>query len=57
MSWLADNLGTIIVALVLAGVMAAVIVGLVKNRKKGKTSCGCNCAHCAMSETCHSHRK
>ena len=57
MSWLADNLGTIIVALVLAAVMVAVIVGLVKNRKKGKTPCGCNCAHCAMSETCHSHRK
>ena len=53
MSWFANNLGTLIVALVLIAVIAAVIVSLVRDRKKGKTSCGSNCAHCAMSGSCH----
>ena len=30
-----------------------VIVTMIKNKKKGKSSCGCNCAHCAMAGSCH----
>ena len=33
--------------------IAAIIAGLVKNRKKGKSSCGCNCGSCPMSGSCH----
>ena len=43
-------MGTAIVGLVLVAVVAAIIVSLAKNKKKGKSSCGCgstNCAHCA----------
>ena len=47
MNWFAENLGTIIITLVLAGVV---------QRKKGKSSCGCNCANCAMHGKCHSRR-
>lgn len=43
-AWIAENLATIIICLVLAVIVAAIIIGLVRNKKKGKSSCGCNCA-------------
>lgn len=52
--WLKSNAATIIISLILIAVVAAVIVSIVKNKKKGKSSCGCNCAHCAMAGSCHS---
>ena len=53
-AWILQNLATIIISLVLAAIVALIIVFLVKNKKKGKSSCGCNCAHCAMAGSCHS---
>ena len=48
LAWLSKNIATIIICLVLAVIVALIIFSLVKNKKKGKSSCGCNCAHCAM---------
>lgn len=52
--WLKTNIATVIICLLLIAVVAAIIVCLVRNKKKGKSSCGCNCAHCAMAGSCHS---
>ena len=52
--WLKTNIATVIICLVLIAVVAAIIVSLVRNKKKGKSSCGWNCAHCAMAGSCHS---
>jgi hypothetical protein len=52
-AWIAENLGTIIVSAVLIAAIVAVSLRLVKDRKKGKSSCGCGCASCAMSGACH----
>ena len=52
-AWLASNYGTILVALGLAAAVLAIVRGLIRDKKKGKSSCGCNCAHCAMAGTCH----
>ncbi|MCR5310308.1 MAG: FeoB-associated Cys-rich membrane protein [Lachnospiraceae bacterium] len=49
----ASNLGTIIVLLILAAVVFLIVRSIVKDKKKGKSTCGSNCAHCAMSGTCH----
>lgn len=54
LAWLSKNIATIIICLVLAVIVALIIFSLVKNKKKGKSSCGCNCAHCAMAGSCHS---
>lgn len=54
-SWLSANIGTIIVSAILIAVITKVIVKLVKDKKKGKSSCGCGCSNCAMSGTCHSN--
>ena len=53
LTWLTENLGTIIISLVLVGIVTAIIVKMVKNKKQGKTSCGCGCQDCAMNKTCH----
>ena len=46
-------MATVIISLVLIGVVAGIITKMVKNKKEGKSSCGCNCEHCAMSGACH----
>ena len=51
--WLSDNLGTIIVLLILAVIVGSVIRTLIKNKKKGKSSCGCNCSACPAGGVCH----
>ena len=53
LAWLAANLGTIVVTLILIGIVAAIIVKMVKDKKQGKGSCGCGCEHCAMHGKCH----
>lgn len=57
LAWISANVGTIIICAVLILIVAAIIVGLVKDKKKGKSSCGCNCAHCAMAGSCHNNVK
>ena len=53
LDWITENLSTIVVSLILVLVVAAIIRKLVRDKKKGKSSCGCNCAHCAMAGSCH----
>lgn len=57
LAWISANIGTIIICAVLLIIVAAIIIGLVKDKKKGKSSCGCNCAHCAMAGSCHNKRQ
>ena len=53
LTFLSQNLATILISLALFAVVALVIVHLVRNRRKGKSSCGCNCAGCPMPGACH----
>lgn len=51
--FLISNLGTIVVALVLAIVVGLIICKMYRDKKQGKSSCGCNCASCPMANECH----
>lgn len=53
LAWITENIGTILISAVLLLVVVLIIRKLVKDKKKGKSSCDCNCAHCAMSGSCH----
>ena len=55
--WITENLSTIIVSAILLAIIIATYVYLIRQRKKGRSSCGCNCAHCAMHGTCHSKQQ
>ncbi len=56
-AWVVANAGTIIVLLVIAGYSFLVARKLIRDRRKGKTSCGCGCANCAMHGMCHKMNK
>ncbi|MBR0509489.1 MAG: FeoB-associated Cys-rich membrane protein [Clostridia bacterium] len=53
LTWLTANIGTVLITILLIAVVAVIVVKLRKDKKKGVSSCGGNCAHCAMSGTCH----
>ncbi len=53
MLWLAENLATILVSLVVLAIVTLVIAGMIRDKRKGKSvtcgGCPCcsgNCAHC-----------
>lgn len=49
-------MGTAIVSVILAAVIAIAAWSVIKDKKKGKSSCGCDCRHCAMGSKCHGGR-
>jgi flagellar biogenesis protein FliO len=51
--WLETNLGTILVALVLIAIVALIVRKLIRDKRSGRSSCGCGCANCAMHGKCH----
>lgn len=55
LAWFTENLGTIIVTLILVAIVALIIAKMIRDRKSGKGtgSCGCGCEHCAMHGKCH----
>lgn len=56
LTWISGNIATIIICAVLIAVVAAVIGKMVRDKRKGKSSCGCGCEGCAMSGSCHSKK-
>lgn len=55
-AWITENIGTILIGTALVLIVAAVITGMIRDKKKGKSSCGCSCEHCAMNNACHSKK-
>jgi hypothetical protein len=53
--WLQANMGTIIVGLILLVIVGLIVRSILKDKRKGKSSCGCGCANCTMH--CQSHQK
>ena len=55
MTWLSANLPTIIVGLVLLLIVGLIVRNMYKNKKAGKSSCGCGdeCGGCASAGMCH----
>ena len=51
LTWLMENMATIIISAVLVLVTAAILVSMIRGKRKGKSSCGC--AGCAMNGACH----
>ena len=56
-SWIVANAGTMLVLLIVAGCAFLAARRLILDRRKGKTSCGCGCANCAMHGACHKMNK
>ena len=52
LAWLSANLVNIVLIAVIAIVAGLVIRGMIRDKKKGKPSCGCSCASCAGCSAC-----
>ena len=53
LEFIKDNSATLAVLAILAVTVAAIVVKLVRDKRAGKSSCGCGCADCPMSNKCH----
>ena len=55
LAWFQSNLPTILIIAVLVLFFALLIRSLIKDKKKGKSSCCGGCSGCAMAGQCHGH--
>lgn len=53
LTWISENLATILICAILIAIVAAIVIRMIYNRRKGKSSCGCGCNNCPMSGSCH----
>ena len=50
LDWIIQNIGTLVIGLIIAGVVAAIVVKIVRDKRKRKcTGCGCCCESCPNS--------
>ncbi len=54
--WISANYGTIIVCALIIGLVVALSISRLKDKKKGKSCCG-GCSGCAMNGSCHTEKK
>ncbi len=57
LSFLQEYGGTMVISFLLLAVVACIVWQLVRNRKQGKTSCGCDCSSCPSCGLCHDNKK
>ena len=58
LNWISQNLGTIVVGFVIAAIAAAIVVKIVRDKRKGKSAgCGCGCESCPKSSTRGTERR
>ena len=55
LTWLSANLINIVLVTVLAGLIALVIRGMIRDRKAGKSFCGGSCSSCGACGGCGKH--
>ena len=53
LDFLSNNWGTILIGGIIAVAVVLVIIKMYRDKKKGRSSCGCNCSNCPSSGTCH----
>lgn len=57
MDWLANNIGTILVAAILAIIVILIIRKMIRDRRSGRRSCSCGCEGCTGSSVCGRYRE
>lgn len=53
MEWLIENFGTIVAGVILVAIIGLVLYNMIRNKKKGMSSCGCGCSDCPAAGACH----
>lgn len=55
LTWIFDNISTIVICAILAAVAVLIIAHMIKNKRKGGSCCGCS--GCAMRSSCCGEEK
>ena len=53
LAFLQSNYVTIITLIVVLALVGFALFSIIKNKKAGKSSCGCNCKGCPNAQYCH----
>lgn len=51
--FLLNNAGSLVVGFLLLLIVVLIVSKLIRDRKHGKSSCGCGCENCASAGMCH----
>ena len=57
LTWITDNLITILTLALLCALVALAVFSLVRDKKNGKGSCGGKCSSCVLAGECHTVQK
>ena len=52
LAWLSANLINVALVAVIALAAGLIVRGMIRDKKAGKSSCGCNCASCGACSEC-----
>ena len=52
LDFLIENSATVITLLVVLTIIGLAVFKIVKDKKQGKSSCGCGCEGCALADKC-----
>ena len=52
LDFLIENSATVITLLVVLTIIGPAVFKIVKDKKQGKSSCGCGCEGCALADKC-----
>ena len=51
--WFGSHIAVILICVGLLAIVTGAVAVLVRDKKRGQSSCGCNCACCPMGGRCH----
>ena len=57
LEWIASNIANIVITVILLAAVSFAVITVIRNKKKGKSSCGCDCGCCPMSDCKSAGRK
>lgn len=52
LSWISANFVNLVIVAVLVLIVGFAVRGMIRDRKAGKSSCGCSCASCGACGSC-----
>ena len=54
LSWISANFVNLVIVAALVLIVGFAVRGMIRDRKAGKSSCGCSCASCSACGSCAS---
>ena len=55
--WISANWATIAALVFVAALIGIAVFSMIRNKRKGRTSCGCGCSACPMAGECGGKKK